>query len=518
MSFGLPQRLPLGLCEWGLSLMISYLGRVAASVTRWWERREPVLGGSAAASLLPKSHQRATAPAFEPAAPDLSWVDEFMRNVAPYIFVRTEDNILIKRPNQAQKLNTQGAQILSFLLDGGSVAAIARGLKNDRGKLEQLALFLHGVRNFLEGKISADSGHPGVEVEPFDRHFSELPILSEVAITYKCNLRCVFCYAGCNCTTQPVDDQRVMSVAEIRQVLDKLWHDGRVPSVSFTGGEPTLHKQLPKLIEYAKALGMRVNLITNGTRIDARMAQRLATAGLDSAQVSLEGVTPEVHNLVTQGQASFDKTVAAVGHLKSVGIRVHTNTTINRMNLHEMPDMPRFVREVLGNERFSMNLLVPTGSAVVHPDLVVRYSEIGNWLKRIKARSERHGVEFLWYSPTPMCLFNPIPEGLGNHGCSACDGLISVAPNGAVIPCASYDDSVGNLLDEDLVKIWKGPKAKGYRDKALAHPQCRECEQFDICNGACPLYWREMGFGELEEYNGFRSADAAGYVLPEQSK
>ena len=444
--------------------------------------------------------------------PELSWVDEFIRNVSPYIFVRTEDNILIKRPNQAQKLNAQGAQILKFLLDGGSIAGVVKGLDGDHSKLEQVALFLHGVRGFLEGHINADSDHPGVEVEVFNRHFSDLPILSELAITYKCNLRCVFCYAGCNCTTQPVNDEKVMTVTEIKTVLDKLWHEGKVPSVSFTGGEPTLHKQLPELIKHAKDLGMRVNLITNGTRINGDLAQWLADAGLDSAQVSLEGTSAEIHNLVTQGQSSFDKTVAAVGHLKTVGIRVHTNTTINRMNVHEMPDMPRFVREVLDNERFSMNLLVPTGSAVVHPDLIVRYSEIGGWLGKIQAQSKTHDVEFLWYSPTPMCMFNPIPAGLGNHGCSACDGLISVAPNGSVIPCASYDDEVGSLLDNDLVDVWNSNKAKGYRDKALAHPQCRECSQFDICNGACPLYWRELGFDELEAHNGFAKAEARGYV------
>jgi radical SAM protein with 4Fe4S-binding SPASM domain len=471
---------------------------VTKAVANWQERRGAFPGGLTA-----------TPPAEQP---DLSWVDEFIRNVGPYIFVRTEDNILIKRPNQAQKLNAQGARILKFLLDGGKVADLVKGLGGDHGKLEQVALFLHGVRGFLEGHVTADSAHPGVEVEVFSRHFSDLPILSEVAITYKCNLRCVFCYAGCNCTTQPVNDEKVMSVAEIKTVLDKLWHEGRVPSVSFTGGEPTLHKRLPELIAHARERGMRVNLITNGTRINGELAQRLADAGLDSAQVSLEGTSAEIHNLVTRGQSSFDRTVAAVGHLKSVGIRVHTNSTINRMNVHQMPDMPRFVREVLDNERFSMNLLVPTGSAVVHPDLIVRYSEIGGWLEKIQEQSKAHDVEFLWYSPTPMCMFNPIPAGLGNHGCSACDGLISVAPNGSVIPCASYDDEVGSLLDNDLVKVWNSDKARGYRDKALAHPRCRECSQFDICNGACPLYWRELGFGELEARNGFDRAEARGYV------
>ena len=44
--------------------------------------------------------------------------------------------------------------------------------------------------------------------------------------------------------------------------------------------EPTLLPKLPKLIEYAKKLGMRVNLITNGTLIDGKMAKALAPEGL----------------------------------------------------------------------------------------------------------------------------------------------------------------------------------------------------------------------------------------------
>jgi radical SAM protein with 4Fe4S-binding SPASM domain len=453
-------------------------------------------------------HHPLSQPKPEQSLPDLSWVDAFIDNVRPYIFVRTEDNLLIKRPNQAQKLNHQGALILKHLLDGNSLSRMLDQIGNDPAKIRDVADFLHAVRTFLESGLDANAVHPAVEVTPFDRHFSSLPILSEVAITYKCNLRCVFCYAGCNCTTQPVDDEQEMSVPEIKQVLDRLYHQGKVPSVSFTGGEPALRKELPELVAYAKQLGMRVNLITNGTRVTAALAKELKDAGLSSAQVSLEGTTEAIHNLVTQGKTSFHKTVAAVQHFKDADIRVHTNTTINRMNLHEMPDMPRFVHEELNNERFSMNLLVPAGSAMVHPDLIVRYKDIGPVLEQIKTQSKQQDVEFMWYSPTPMCMFNPITAGLGNHGCSACDGLISVAPNGDLIPCASYDDSLGNLLETDLITLWNSPRAKGYRDKALAHPQCRQCDQFDICNGACPLYWRELGFDELEQLHGFDAAEA----------
>jgi radical SAM protein with 4Fe4S-binding SPASM domain len=94
-------------------------------------------------------------------------------------------------------------------------------------------------------------------------------------------------------------------------------------------------------------------------------------------------------------------------------------------------------------------------------------------------------------------MFNSIIHGLGNKGCSACDGLISIAPNGDVLPCASFDDSVGSFLSEDFRALWQAAKTVRYRDKDFAHSKCKKCEYFGICNGACPLYWRHTGYDEL---------------------
>lgn len=431
-------------------------------------------------------------------APDLAWVDEFIGNVRPYIFVREEDRILIKRPNHAQKLNATGAKILKALLDGASIREVLRRAGGTPERTREIARFLSAVKQQLEGTLDQFSKNPAVEVAPFEMGFSQYPVLSEVAVTYRCNLRCAFCYAGCNATANPTGSDREMSVAQIKTILDSIYQQAKVPSVSFTGGEPTLLPQLPKLIRYAKRLGMRVNLITNGTRITPKLARALADHGLDSAQVSLEGVTAATHDALVGVNGAYAQTVAAVKHLRAVGIHTHTNTTITQQNLPEIAAFPAFVKQEFGLDRFSMNLIIPTGSVEIDPHLIVRYHEIGRRLEAVIAAADREQVEFMWYSPVPMCLFNSITHGLGNKGCSACDGLLSVGANGDVLPCASYNDSVGNLLTQDFDAIWQSRKAVMYRRKALAHDSCKRCEHFAICNGACPLYWRQVGFEELE--------------------
>ncbi len=434
---------------------------------------------------------------------DLSWIDEFIDNVRPYVFVREEDALIIKRPNLAQKLNPQGVRILKALLDGKRVSDLLDEVGREPRKVRDIGLFMIEVKRFMEGRLDDAHHTSAVDVRPFTLGFSTLPILSEIAVTYRCNLRCTFCYAGCNCTTNPVGDDREMSAGEIESVLRTIREDAQVPSISFTGGEATLRPDLERLIAFASGLGMRVNLITNGTRITPDRARTLAHAGLDSAQVSLEGVTAETHERITTIPHSFRRTVAAVSRLREAGIHVHTNTTICRDNVDEIERMPAFVKHELKGTKFSMNLVVPTGSAALHRQTAVRYSEIGPTLARIAKASRELGVDFMWYSPTPMCMFNPVAQGLGNKGCSACDGLLSVAANGAVLPCASYDEPVGNILHEPLLNIWRSERAIQFRQKFLAHPQCRSCEHFQICNGACPLYWREMGFDELCAVRGF---------------
>jgi len=114
--------------------------------------------------------------------------------------------------------------------------------------------------------------------------------------------------------------------------------------------------------------------------------------------------------------------------------------------------------------------------------------------------ADKLGLEFMWYSPTPICIFNPITRGLGNKGCAACDGLLSVAPDGSVLPCSSYPEPVGNILSEKgkFTALWNRERPAWFRSKGFAHKTCTACAHLAVCNGGCPLYWAKTGYAELE--------------------
>ncbi len=430
---------------------------------------------------------------------DLNWVDEFIEKVKPYIFVREEDQLLIKRPNSAQKLNSTGVRVLKSLLGGMHIRELLQKVGQD--KKVDLANFFYALKAHLEGTLNPQQWHPAVETIPFEMEFSKFPVLSEVALTYRCNLACNFCYAGCNCTKKK-NGSGEMTTKQIKEIIRRVFEQAKVPSISFTGGEPTLVKELPELVSYAKKLGFRVNLISNGTQIDKERARRLADSGLDSAQISIEATTEALHEKIVQRKGVFQKSINSVKMLRECGIHTHTNTTLSQMNREDASNLPAFVNDELGCDRFSMNLIIPCGTAAINDELVIPYSEVGEIINHIQVLSKKEQVEFMWYSPVPMCFFNTVSHGLGNKGCSACDGLLSISPKGEILPCSSYEEPVGNLLEQDFNTIWQSDKAKLFRKKGLAPEVCRSCSNFYICNGCCPLYWQHVGEEELTQRGG----------------
>jgi radical SAM protein with 4Fe4S-binding SPASM domain len=425
------------------------------------------------------------------------FVTEFVASTRDYVFVRPEDNLLILRPNKIHHLNRTATQMLVALYaqetpDAGAVVrdtAARYGVPPDQvaADLERLIRSLSLVLQDREGAA------PAVRKTPFGSHFRELPVLSEIALTYRCQNRCTFCYASAPDRGQEVPE---MSTAEVQRVLDAIVDDARVPTVSFTGGEPTLRPDLPDLIAYAKSRRLRTNLITNGRRCGANgYVEKLAATGLDSAQVSLEAAEPAVHDAVVGRPGAWQATVRGIQNLKASGIHVHTNTTINSLNRAYLLALVDFLAE-MEQPYLSMNMVIRTGGAV--GQMEIGYDEIGELVVPLKERANEHGMRFVWYSPVPLCLFNPAAHGLGSQSCSAADGLLSIAPDGQVLPCSSFAQGVGNLLREPFETIWNRRAARYWRQKGFLPPGCRECDLADLCCGACPLYWDERGdFDEL---------------------
>ncbi|MFW5801937.1 MAG: radical SAM protein [Spirochaeta sp.] len=422
----------------------------------------------------------------------LDWVYDFWKTLSDYACVREEDKVLIIPPNMVYKTNDSGVGLIRFIEGGGRFSDIP-GFSQQRAA--EIDAFFRDIKAVYEGKT------PALEQQQYDFSFTRLPILGEIAVTYRCNNRCTFCYAGCapdETTYAPTSEQvDELDTEGLKRIIDIFRTQAKIPFFSFTGGEPMLREDLEELMRYAVSRNLRINLVSNGTLATPERARSLYNAGLRTAQISIEASTAGLHDSLCGAPGSFDATVQGIRNLIAAGIHVQTNSTLTARNRESLLELPPFIHS-LGVRRMAMNLFIPAGTGLANNRLRVPYAQVGSFIDAARHAVEQQGMEFFWYSPTPLCYYNPIARGLGNKSCAACDGLVSVAPNGDVLPCSSWPEPVGNLLQDGFDSTWFGTKAQSLKRKEYAPEACRNCTYFTACQAACPLYWQVCGYAELE--------------------
>src|ERR1700691_1057728 len=118
----------------------------------------------------------------------------------------------------------------------------------------------------------------------------DAPICLTWELTYACNLSCVHCLSSSGRR-----DPRELSTAECKQVIDTL-ERMQVFYVIIGGGEPTVRAVFWELVDYAVDHHVGVKFSTNGVKLDAAAAARLAASDYVDVQISLDGATPGVND------------------------------------------------------------------------------------------------------------------------------------------------------------------------------------------------------------------------------
>ena len=330
------------------------------------------------------------------------------------------------------------------------------------------------------GKGDCPISEVGLETKETEPQKWTAPPRMDLALTYKCNNNCYFCYTG---GPHKVAE---LTTKEWKKALDKIWESG-VPQVVFTGGEPTLRKDLVELVDHAQEFV--TGLVTNGRRL-ARLASDLRRVSLDYVQVSLEAPTAAVHDKMVGVNGAWKETVDGIQAGLKSGLEVITNTTLTKDNASVFPDLMK-TGSALGLKTMACNILICSGRGTgARKDMQLSMDELKGTLDKALEAAKKAGIGLEWYSPTCYKQFNPIEYGFGVKACSAAQYNLTVEPDGSVIPCQSWmKEKVGNILKDPWESIWNHPVSVGFREKAYLkdREECKECEHLPQCYGGCPL-------------------------------
>lgn len=170
-----------------------------------------------------------------------------------------------------------------------------------------------------------------------------------ISVTDRCNFRCTYCMPkaifGASYKFMPRAD--LLSFEEITRV-SRLFIEHGVRKLRITGGEPLIRRDLENLIEQLAGLpGLEdLSLTTNGSLLNARKANALASAGLKRITLSLDSLDDDVFMAMNDVRFPVDRVLAAVDVADAAGLSpVKLNMVVKRgVNEADIVGMARHFR------------------------------------------------------------------------------------------------------------------------------------------------------------------------------
>jgi radical SAM protein with 4Fe4S-binding SPASM domain len=311
-------------------------------------------------------------------------------------------------------------------------------------------------------------------------------LLLQWHVTERCNLRCAHCYQE-RYRGEELDLRGLLDIlAQFLHFLDApraFGHPAMRGHITVTGGEPLIRRDFFELLEAFAAHRRRFSfaVLTNGTLIDALLARRLSELGVGFVQVSVEG-TQATHDRI-RGSGNYARTVAAIEHLVGAGIRTLISFTAHRGNYRQFPDVARLGRR-LRVSRVWADRLIPWGSGTDLREQVLTPDETREFLKLM--RRARRGARWDPFGCTEVAMHRALQFLVGGgwpYHCTAGDTLVTVQPNGDLLPCRRMPIRVGNLMERPLIELYECELFQSLRRRDRVSAGCEGCAHRHACRG-----------------------------------
>lgn len=274
-------------------------------------------------------------------------------------------------------------------------------------------------------------------------------------VTYRCNSRCHYCNVWQESKFRNVTE---LEYTEARELIRQCY-DAGIRYIDFTGGEPTLYKDLARLVRYAGSLGIKTEVTTNC--VSGCTEQLLEIAGCtDKFNISLDTLNPDVYRIV-RGVDGFKRVMKALKEL--TGVR-HPKLmmVISEENSMELDQMVKFAQE---NE-----MEIYLNPLFQYFDMIKRNRPDDYTDQIISKIFEPYTVVMLHFME-----FLKQESGKYRPPCSANIRTLTFAPDGALIlPCyhavqeqIPWNGKLGEMLSSQMFRSY----VKGEKERAC----CRDC-------------------------------------------
>ncbi|PIQ41405.1 hypothetical protein COW06_03080 [Candidatus Gracilibacteria bacterium CG12_big_fil_rev_8_21_14_0_65_38_15] len=283
----------------------------------------------------------------------------------------------------------------------------------------------------------------------------------KIQIIHACNDNCLFCYDKGDYMYGRASDWDFSK----KDILDKIrssYRSGETNYMIFTGGEPSMDKNIINYIQEAHDVGYeKIELISNGVRFsDYKFCESVLKAGLTGLNISIHGHNSKIHDFLTSHTGAFQKIIIGLINLRKLNseFEISTYIVINNINLPYIEKIIDLLRK-FKIKKFDLLQLIPFGNVLSNKYLFIRDKGIlANVISKI----------FEKYKNTDIFIS-------GSH-------LI----NPAIYE--GFEDKIPDLsnllsdIDKSLGRDWKGDFENIYFNRCYDGVFCNNCYLNEYCS------------------------------------
>jgi len=332
-----------------------------------------------------------------------------------------------------------------------------------------------------------------------------VPLNASLELTHRCNLRCVHCYLGDQDSIRAHRHEE-LTTAEVEALLDELADAGTL-NFTFTGGDPMLRRDFPRLYERAVRNGFLVTVFCDGAVITPRVREVFVRLPPRKVEVSVYGASREVYEDVTQVAGSFARCMEGIEWLAASGIRFTLKTVLLTRNRHEL-DAMRALAQRFGAPFYFDSAVFP---CLPHGDAGGRANArrggrdpaLGDIPVRLAGRDAPLALRLDPQAAAAAQLADAdavaelvelylrtrdLAADGSLYRCGAARTTVHVDPYGNLQACTISTGGGCNVREGGFAKGWNGPLARLRERTARAGSACAACDKQALCAG-CPAFF-----------------------------
>lgn len=307
-------------------------------------------------------------------------------------------------------------------------------------------------------------------------------------VTERCNLRCTHCYQSEEMKKQEISFEASLKI--LNQIIKLLKKWSIWGHFNITGGEPWVQDWFPDFLEKIHENNdvCSFAILSNGTLIKESHAEQLKRLNCDCVQISIDG-TQKTHDEI-RGLNAFARSVEGIKLLRKYGISTMLSFTAHKQNHQDFCDVAEFARN-LGVDWVWSDRVLPVGRGEQLSEQMMQPQEVEAFFETMYGKMTK--LKKKWFCRTEVRMHRAL-QFLTRHKhgekefpiyqCGAGSRLVTILPNGDVLPCRRMPIVVGSLLEQDIENIYNNSLLfQRLRDRRFVAKGCEACDFRHACNG-----------------------------------